>query len=325
SRVDKRGTRWQISALPFGGYVRFFGDSDAASGKDGEIVSGLSAEELRQTMHGAPLWARTLTVAAGPVFNFIFTIVIFCGLFMIAGVATNTPVIGSLKDLPASSHQLRPGDEITAVEGKATPDTTVFSDVISNLPPMKSVSYTINRHGTSMTVTGDYPTPPIVGSVQPQSAAYDAGLKQGDVIESVNGTPIYAFSQLRDLVGSSGGKPMKLTVWQKGAEREVTLTPKRVDLPMPDGSFDTRWLIGITGDLFFNPTTRTPGPVEALERSVSQTGYIIKTSLLGLYKMITGAISSCNLRGPIGIAETSGAAASQGATSFISFIAMLST
>ena len=58
---------------------------------------------------------------------------------------------------------------------------------------------------------------------------------------------------------------------------------------------------------------------------VKQTGFIIESSLSGLYHMITGAISSCNLRGPLGIAETSGQAASQGASSFIWFIAVLST
>ncbi|MEL7345623.1 MAG: site-2 protease family protein, partial [Pseudomonadota bacterium] len=63
--------KWQIAALPLGGYVKFRGDADAASGKDGEVMSSLSAQERRATMHGAPVWARAATVAAGPIFNFI--------------------------------------------------------------------------------------------------------------------------------------------------------------------------------------------------------------------------------------------------------------
>ncbi|MFN4172811.1 MAG: site-2 protease family protein, partial [Pseudorhodobacter sp.] len=59
SRVDRRGTRWQFAALPFGGFVKFMGDADAASGKDGEVISTLSDRERRRTMHGAPLWARS--------------------------------------------------------------------------------------------------------------------------------------------------------------------------------------------------------------------------------------------------------------------------
>ena len=59
SRVDRRGTRWQIAALPLGGYVKFHGDADAASGKPADSIDRLPREELRHTMHGAPLWART--------------------------------------------------------------------------------------------------------------------------------------------------------------------------------------------------------------------------------------------------------------------------
>jgi len=101
--------------------------------------------------------------------------------------------------------------------------------------------------------------------------------------------------------------------------------PRRMDMPTPEGGFETRWLIGLSGGLLFVPETRTPGPFEAIGDGASQTWVIVKTSLSGLWHMITGAISSCNLQGPIGIAETSGAAASQGLASFIWFIAMLST
>ena len=75
----------------------------------------------------------------------------------------------------------------------------------------------------------------------------------------------------------------------------------------------------------FEPESRIPGPIEVLQLGAEQTWNIAATSLSGLASMVTGAISSCNLRGPIGIAESSGAAASQGAASFILFIAMLST
>ena len=60
SRVDKHGTRWQIAALPFGGYVKFLGDSNAASGRDDAAMKEAAEDPvaLRRTMHGAPLWAR---------------------------------------------------------------------------------------------------------------------------------------------------------------------------------------------------------------------------------------------------------------------------
>ena len=96
-------------------------------------------------------------------------------------------------------------------------------------------------------------------------------------------------------------------------------------MPLADGGFETRWLIGLTGGLAFSPATETPSPLGALRDGAAQTWFIVESSLSGLRHMLTGAISSCNLRGPIGIAETSAAAASQGAGNFIWFIAVLST
>ena len=98
-----------------------------------------------------------------------------------------------------------------------------------------------------------------------------------------------------------------------------------MDLPTADGGFETRWLIGVNGGLAFSPQTRMPGVVESLDLGLGQTLVIIRTSLSGLWHMLSGAISSCNLSGPLGIAETSAAAASAGAVSFVWFIATLST
>ena len=105
----------------------------------------------------------------------------------------------------------------------------------------------------------------------------------------------------------------------------LTLEPRRTDEPQPDNSFRTVYRIGIAAGMFFEPATETPGVFEALGGAVSQTGRIIEGSISGLWHMVTGAISTCNLSGPIGIAETSGAMASQGTSNFIWFIAVLST
>jgi regulator of sigma E protease len=325
ARTDRRGTRWQIAALPFGGYVKFAGDADAASGKDEAAMAGLSDDARRRTMHGAPLWARSATVAAGPVFNFIMSIIVFGAFFLVSGVGTNQPVVGDLRALPAEVQEVRPGDRIVAIEGVPTPDTAALFTAIDDLAPRPVVNYTVERDGREMVVQGPWPMPPLAASVQPQSAARDVDMQAGDVVLSVDGTPISAFSELRDAVGNSDGRALLLNVWRDGQVFEIALVPRRVDLPLPEGGFETRWLIGLSGGMFFEGETRTPGVFEAAWMGVEQTWTIASTSLSGLGHMITGAISSCNLRGPIGIAETSGAMASDGIASFIWFIAVLST
>jgi regulator of sigma E protease len=318
SRLDRRGTRWQIAALPFGGYVKFLGDSNAASfgGEKGG----------RNTMLGAPLWARAATVAAGPIFNFVLSIVIFAGVILYNGRATEPlSYAGSTALPPAFAQPLQPGDELLAVDGHATPTIESFDSFISDLPVTPTLPYEIRRDGAEMSVQGPYPYPPMVLALNPSSAAYDAGLQVGDVITAVDGQPIYAFKQLVEIVSASDGRPLALDVWNNFDSRVVTLTPRRVDLPRPEGGFETRWLIGITGGLYFEPVTESPGLLAAVGDAASQIWFILASSLSGLWAMISGAISSCNLSGPIGIAQTSGAMASQGPVSFIWFVAVLST
>lgn len=324
SRVDRRGTRWQIAALPFGGYVRFLGDGDASSGRAGPQMAALSPAERRHTMHGAPLWARAATVIAGPAFNFALSVLVFAGFVWVKGVATDLPVVGAVKPVVHAADGLRPGDRILAVGDSETPDMESFLIAIGQLPAADTARYVVERAGAPVEVTGPYPLPPLVDAVQPLSAAAEAGMRAGDYVLAIDGQPVQSFAQMRDIIGGSGGQPVHLRLLRDGAETEVTLTPRRTDMPLAEGGFETRWLIGLSGGVVFTPETRTPGLFEGLGLGVDQVFVLARTSLSGFWHMVTGAISACNLHGPIGIAETSGAAASQGIESFIWFIAVLS-
>ena len=325
SRTDKRGTKWQIAILPFGGFVKFLGDSDAASGKDAAQMSEMDTVARRRTMHGAPLWARAATVAAGPVFNFILSILVFGAVLFARGNAVEPLTIGMMKPLPEQSRTLEPGDQILAMNGQEIVDFEGFYAVTGALPIGGTIEYSVLRNGSTRIIEGPYPFPPLIDGLQAGSAAMDVGLSVGDVITGIDGTAITAFSELQTRVAASEGAALLLDVWRAGEEMQFALAPRKVDLPKAEGGFETRWLIGMTGGLAFVPATETPGVFEALSYGANQTLFIAESSLSGLYHMITGAISSCNLRGPIGIAETSGAAASQGLASFIWFIAVLST
>ena len=325
SRVDKRGTRWQLAALPFGGFVKFMGDADAASGKDGGRLSTLSDVDKRRTMHGAPLWARAATVAAGPVFNFILSILVFMGLFLTFGVTANQPVIGSMKALPFEGQSLLPGDQILSVAGVLTPDFETFATVTKDLPIAAAVDYEVQRGNDKLTITGPYPSPPFVDGVQPRSGASAAGIKAGDVIIAVDGKAVSAFEEVRTAVGASDGKPLQFKVWRDGSIFDVAMTPQRRDLPKDGGGFETRWLVGMSGGLMFVPELRTPGLFESASLAVERTWTTGVTNLSFLWNIVVGNVSSCNVSGPIGIAKVSGDAARQGIDSFIVLIAVLST
>ena len=323
SRVDKRGTKWQVAALPFGGYCKFLGDANAASvGDSGDVA----AVDRRRTMLGAPLWARSLTVLAGPVFNFVLSAFIFTAVIMSQGEAADPVRVADLQGLPDSyAQQLQPGDELLSINGVPVPGIEGLSAMLDGLPEQQVLDYLVLRDGSERAVTGPFPSPPAVQGLTPGSASYDAGFLVGDVITAIDGAPIFAFDHLITAVNDAEGGELVMDVWRGGETLQITLSPRRQDIPNRDGGFETRWLIGISGGLFFGLATETPSLGDAASLGVAQVGNIMTTSLSGLYHMVTGAISSCNLSGPVGIAQASGAMASQGGTSFIWFVAVIST
>lgn len=330
SRVDKHGTQWQVAALPFGGYVKFMGDANAASGTASDEYAEISEADRRKTMQGAPLWARAATVAAGPIFNFILSIAVFALVMMAQGKAIEPLAVGELKPLPYDGIMLETGDQLISINDQTVPardhaDPEAFTAFVETLPYNALLQYKVERNGSVFTVAGPYPMPPLVVQLAPQSAAFDIDMRPGDVIVAVDGTPIVAFDELKQVVESSNGRVLELDVWRAGEMLTFALAPRRVDEPQPEGGFKTQWRIGISGGLAFEPATEALSPFAALADGTAQVWRVISSSLSGLYYMITGAISTCNMSGPVGIAEVSGAMASQGAQNFIWFIAVLST
>jgi regulator of sigma E protease len=275
-------------------------------------------------MNGAPLWARAATVVAGPLANFLLAFVLFAAVILWKGVAVDQPVIGALKDLPFATPHLQVGDTVTAMEGQATPDLTAFLTVADTLANKPIVRYQVTRADQSLNLDGPNPLPAYADSVQSPSAAEDAGIQAGDVILKAAGQEIASFSQLPKLIEASGGAPVDLTLWRKGEVIDVTLTPRSRDLPTADGGFETRWLIGVTGGMVFEPLVRSPSLTEAVSLAWQQGWYMTKVNLSGLGYMVAGKISSCNVSSPIGMAKAVGAAARSGWESFLQTLALVS-
>src|SRR5438445_9910634 len=79
---DRHGTRWKIAAVPLGGYVKFFGDENAASVPDEAAVAAMTPAEQRESFFHQPVGRRAAIVVAGPGANFVLAILVFAAVFM---------------------------------------------------------------------------------------------------------------------------------------------------------------------------------------------------------------------------------------------------
>ncbi len=324
-RTDKHGTVWQIAALPFGGYVRFLGDANAASaGADDEVIEALSPEDQRRTLNGAPLWARTATVAAGPIFNFILSFFIFAGLFYWSGKPAEPLVIEAVKPLPPEVSGLQAVDRLIAIGGIETPDMAGYGEAVRNATRSSVVKYTVERAGDVVAVDGPYPFLPYVAGFTDPSAAEQAGVQVGDIVTAVDDTEIVTFPDLLAAVAEAQSTPVDVTVWRDGAYHTMEMTAREQDVPLANGDFEKRYLIGVTVGDFLTLETSRPSILEAAGIGIDRTYSVLRSSLKGVYFMITGAISTCNISGPLAIAEVSGEAARMGPESFIFLIGFLS-
>lgn len=150
--TDKAGTRWRVALIPLGGYVKFFGDQNAASAPDGTEIKMSEADKARSFSH-ASVGRRALTVLAGPMANFILTILIFTAMFATFGRQIADPIISEVVALsPAEKAGLQKGDLFVSVDGI---EVVVFQDLkryISSRPETE-VAITINRNGQDKILT----------------------------------------------------------------------------------------------------------------------------------------------------------------------------
>src|SRR5258708_31457912 len=115
---DRHGTRWKISAVPLGGYVKFFGDENEASVPNTATLAAMTEQERRQSFPGQSVGARAAVVAAGPLTNFLLAILIFAGVFMFYGKTTAIPRIAAVEPgSAAAAAGFQVGDLVVSIDG----------------------------------------------------------------------------------------------------------------------------------------------------------------------------------------------------------------
>ncbi|KAB2873918.1 MAG: RIP metalloprotease RseP [Bauldia sp.] len=155
---DRKGTRWKLSAIPLGGYVKFLGDEDEAGRPDREEIGRLSAEERRHAFADKSVGARAAIVAAGPVANFILAIAIFTAIFSIYGrQVTSARVDVVVADSAAERAGFVPGDLIVSIDGRPIGSFSDLQRVVSASPGAE-LDVVVTRDGqpVSLKATPEY-------------------------------------------------------------------------------------------------------------------------------------------------------------------------
>jgi regulator of sigma E protease len=253
---DRYGTRWKISAIPLGGFVKFFGDENAASVPDKARLAAMDAQERADSFMFQPVAKRAAIVVAGPLANFLLAIMIFAGVFMLYGKQTMSAR---------------------------------------------------------------------VDSVQPDSAAAEAGFKTGDVVVAINGRPVENFTEMQRIVSGSAGETLAVTVDRDGSRLVLQAKPALKEVKDNFGNVQHIGVLGISRsmapeDLKLHPVA----PPQAVVMAVKETWSVIERTLGYIGGVIAGREAANQLGGPIRIAQMSGQVASFGFVPLIQLAAVLS-
>jgi regulator of sigma E protease len=150
---DRHGTRWKLSAIPLGGYVKFAGDINAASAPDADALAHMSAEERAVSFHHKPVWKRAAIVAAGPIANFLLAILLFGALTYANGRQILAPRIEAVQPGSAAERAgFQPGDLVLSINGRTI---TGFGDMqrIISASAEDPLEFVVERGGREVRFT----------------------------------------------------------------------------------------------------------------------------------------------------------------------------
>ncbi len=335
----KSGIQYQLSALPLGGYVKMLDE------REGNVAE----EDLPKAFNRQSPWKRIAIVAAGPLINLAFAVVLFWILFLPTQEQLNTRVGKVLPNTPAASVEMQVGDKITAVDGNETKTWEKLNFALVNrVGETGSIEIQADRAGQIQTFKlpiqdflknqnqsaleslGFTPyrphIPAIATKLSADGAAIRQGMKQGDQILAIDGVKVKDWFDVVQIIQASPEKLLKIDVLRQNQRMQLQVMPQaqRDNMGNVSGVLGVQSIPGKINIPADYKQTIQYNPAEAFGMAVDKTGQISSMILNSIVKMVRGLIGLDNLSGPITIAKVAGQSAEMGWQTFISFMALMS-
>ena len=336
-------TEYLISAIPLGGYVKPLGE------QPGEEIA---AEDKPRAFNSQPVWKRAAIVLAGPVFNFILAYIIFVVFLSLKypvaipdldALMDNTVIENVSENSPAMRAGLKVNDVIVSINGKGI-NTWIEMRGIFSGNPGKELILKIKRGSEliDLIITPDSvkekdikgsevvfgtigvskKEAAIIGNVTENSPAMRAGLKVNDVIVSINGKGVDAWTEMRETFSGNPGKELFLKVKRGDELIDLRITPESVKEKDEDSREIVVGRIGILpkSSVYFIESSILMAPLKGADAVYRFSIFILRS----VGRLATGDIPAKQMGGPILIVDAASKAASEGMPNYFYFIAVIS-
>ncbi|HUW73746.1 MAG TPA: RIP metalloprotease RseP [Methyloceanibacter sp.] len=150
---DRHGTRWRVSWIPLGGYVKFIDDENVASASGRKAFDALPEEERKRSFQGKTLAQRAAIVAAGPIANFVLAVVIFTVIFSVFGERITAAKVDAVNPGSAAERAgFKPGDRVLSIDGSEINNFAAMQRIVA-MSPEQSMHFVVDRGGANVDIT----------------------------------------------------------------------------------------------------------------------------------------------------------------------------
>ncbi len=338
----RHGTEYAISWLPLGGYVKMASREEMAGDALEGAAPGLADVPAEETFEAKPVWKRMIVILAGVVMNMLFAWLVFSGLFWKNGRAVNpVTTVGRVIDTLLAPEArglaaLRPGDRITAVDGRAV---STWDGIVQGIQQGSADSLVVSVAGRSPIVLPLHRDdltqrlgasgailpylPAVIGEAVAGRPAAAAGLSAGDTVVAVDDTAVSQWYDMVGLLQHRGGLPTRFRIGRAGGRVDLTITPDAETERLPDNRQRTVGRIGVYPQPFesrFQPLSLGAALREGGAATAGSLTFIVRT----VRGMFTGRVSTREVGGPIAIGQAAGESVRQGLDQFLGFMALIS-